>query len=155
MWILISQLVDNIITKITRDDRYYLQDLDRSFKFSFGPQADRLESGLPLKTLVLLAQSNSIITGPTVSSFRVNAWQLSSFRVNSVNRSQLFRQADACHSTTFCEFVLEPEVCEDIRGQWILFKTLSNYFWDTLVLKGFVKNMNYFRGHLTNVSLET
>ena len=43
-----SQLVDSIIEKITRHDRCYVQELDRSFKCLFGPQADRLEPGVPL-----------------------------------------------------------------------------------------------------------
>ena len=44
----ISQLAENLIAKITRDDRYYLHELNRSFKFWFGPQVDRLEPGVPL-----------------------------------------------------------------------------------------------------------
>ena len=43
IWLFISQLVDNIRTKMTRDARYYLQELNRSFEMSFGPQADRLQ----------------------------------------------------------------------------------------------------------------
>ena len=37
-----SQLVDDIKTKI-RDARYYLQELNRFFKFPFAPKSDRLE----------------------------------------------------------------------------------------------------------------
>ena len=49
-----SQLVDSIRMKITGDARYYLQELNRSFKFSFEPQADRLEPRVPLQTLYFL-----------------------------------------------------------------------------------------------------
>ena len=48
IWIFISQLVDNIIVRNTRVDKYHLQELNRSFKFSVEPQADRLESRVPL-----------------------------------------------------------------------------------------------------------
>ena len=48
----ISQLVDNITTEITRDDRYYLPELNGSFTFLFGPQTDCLEPQVPLWTLV-------------------------------------------------------------------------------------------------------
>ena len=44
----ISHLVENSRTKITRDATYYLRELKRSFRFSFWPQADRLEPGVPL-----------------------------------------------------------------------------------------------------------
>ena len=43
IWIFISQLADNIRTKICRDARYYLPELNCSFTLSFGPQADCLE----------------------------------------------------------------------------------------------------------------
>ena len=44
----IEQLVDNIRTKITRDARYYVLELTRAFKVSFGPQTGRLEPRVPL-----------------------------------------------------------------------------------------------------------
>ena len=36
-------MVDDIRKRITRDARYYLQELNSAFMLSFGPQADRLE----------------------------------------------------------------------------------------------------------------
>ena len=40
---LISQMVGDIRNKITRDAMCYLQELERSFEFSFGAQVDRVE----------------------------------------------------------------------------------------------------------------
>ena len=48
IWMFISRLADNIRTKITGDAGYYLRELNRSFGFSFGPQADGLEPWVPL-----------------------------------------------------------------------------------------------------------
>ena len=44
--------MDNIRTAITGDARYYVQELKRSFKFSFEPEADRLELRVLLYTLL-------------------------------------------------------------------------------------------------------
>ena len=63
--------MDDIRTKITRDaDRYYLQKLNCSFKFSFGPQAGCLEPRVPLYTTLFPTQSDSIIRGPRYMFWR-------------------------------------------------------------------------------------
>ena len=48
----ILQLVDNIRAQITRDAGYFVQELRRSFKFSFGTHADRVEPRVPLVCIV-------------------------------------------------------------------------------------------------------
>ena len=65
IWIFLSQLVDNIRTKITWDARHYLQELNRSFRFSFAPEAR--SSSAPVDTC-FFAQSDSIFRGTTVFS---------------------------------------------------------------------------------------
>ena len=50
--IFISQLVDDMRTIVTRDARYYVQELNSAFKFSFGLQVDHLEPPVSLLTLI-------------------------------------------------------------------------------------------------------
>ena len=66
IWIFISQLVDNIRPKNTRAGRYYLQELNCCFKFSFGPPVDRWDRA-PVDTR-FFAQSDSMFRSPTVDA---------------------------------------------------------------------------------------